>query len=71
MQTWRGHGVSFGDCAMHNQNLRAVSPESPNRIGEAAHDVVGDGARLDWVGHMVIGADEKSVTLNEASCRWR
>ena len=56
---------------MHNNDPRPLSPEPPNCIGEAAHDVVGDGARLVWVGHMVIGADEKSVALNEASCHWR
>ena len=42
MHTWWGHGFSCGNRAMHNQNPRAISPESPDRIGEAAHDVVHD-----------------------------
>ena len=71
VHTWWAEDFSFGDHAMHNQNPRPVSPEPPDCIGEAAHDVVRHCFRRVWVGHILVGADDKCVALNEASRRWR
>ena len=54
---------------MHNNDPRALSPEPPNCIGEAAHDIVC--GRAFWIGHRFVGTDDKCIALHEASSRGR